>query len=80
VVSGLSILVEQFCAYADMDARINFVQSDFASDQKSKAMHDRLYNTPNAVITEENFSDMSSLSQLPQEPSIAEFDPLAELF
>lgn len=86
VVSGLSILVEQFCAYADMDARINFVNSDFASDQKSKAMHDRVYcdgyyskYNQNFALTEDNLSDMSSQESLPQERSITDIDPLSEL-
>lgn len=86
VVSGLSILVEQFCAYADMDARINFVQSDFVADQKSKAMHDRVYcdnfyskYNANFALTEDNLSDLPSTESAPQAYDPMDFDPLSDL-
>jgi phage terminase large subunit-like protein len=43
IVSALSLLVEQFIGYADVDRRINSYQSAFVADQKSKDMHDQMY-------------------------------------
>ena len=43
IVSALSLLVDQFIGYADMDARINAVSIDFVADQMDKARHDLIY-------------------------------------
>jgi phage terminase large subunit-like protein len=43
IVSGLSILVDQFAAYADMDAKINFVSSQYVADRQAQEMHDMVY-------------------------------------
>ena len=43
IVSALSLLVDQFIGYADMDARINAIDIDYVSDQVEKARHDQIY-------------------------------------
>jgi phage terminase large subunit-like protein len=43
VVSALSVLVDQFGGYADMDSRINQIDTAFVADQKSKLRHDLIY-------------------------------------
>jgi len=86
VVSALSILVEQFGAYADMEARVNFAASDFTADQKSKAQHERMYcdgayskYNQNFALTEDNMMDISSRQEIPQAPDPMDVNPLADL-
>jgi phage terminase large subunit-like protein len=43
IVSAMSLLVEQFIGYADMDSRINSINSDYISNQQSKSIHDQIY-------------------------------------
>ena len=43
IVSAMSLLVEQFIGYADMDSRINSINSDYVSNQQSKSIHDQIY-------------------------------------
>ena len=43
VVSALSILVDQFGGYAEMDSRINQIGTEFTADQRSKDRHDLIY-------------------------------------
>ena len=43
IVSALSLMAEQFGAYADMGAKTMSAEQDFVSDQKAKDMHDKVY-------------------------------------
>jgi len=43
IVSAISLLVEQFIGYADVDSRVNSYQTDFVADQKAKDKHDQIY-------------------------------------
>ena len=43
VVSALSILVDQYGGYADMDSRISQVNTQFIADQRSKDRHEMIY-------------------------------------
>lgn len=43
IVSALSLLAEQFSAYADMDSRINFAESQYTADRKNAERHDQVY-------------------------------------
>jgi hypothetical protein len=43
IVSALSLLVDQFIGYADMDAKINAMSIDYVADQADKARHDLIY-------------------------------------
>ena len=43
IVSAISLLVEQFGGYADVDAHMNSVQQDYVADAKSRAQHEQMY-------------------------------------
>lgn len=43
IVSAISLLVEQFGGYADMDGKVNSINQEYVSDQKSREMHNRVY-------------------------------------
>lgn len=43
IVSAISLLVEQFGGYADMDSRINAINMDYVTDRQTKARHDLIY-------------------------------------
>lgn len=85
IVSALSILVDQFAAYADMDAKINYVQTEYNADKQSTERHNLIYGLGNYskyninfALTENNISDLPSY----QTNTIVEVehDPLYELF
>jgi phage terminase large subunit-like protein len=86
IVSGLSILVDQFAAYADMDSRMSYVSTQYVADQKSKAKHDMIYGlneyskfNVNFALEESNPTTVFQLENTlqPQEQTV---DPLSELF
>ena len=43
IISALSLLVEQFGGYAEMDSRINSVNQDYASNQQMQDAYNRMY-------------------------------------
>jgi len=43
IVSAISLLVEQFAAYAQMDANVTMETTQFAADRQSQARHDLIY-------------------------------------
>lgn len=43
IVSAISLLAEQFGAYADMGARVNFVNTQYATDQQAAERHDLVH-------------------------------------
>lgn len=43
IVSAISLLVEQFGGYADMDARVNSINQDYVSNREMKEMHEMMY-------------------------------------
>lgn len=43
IVSALSLLVEQFIGYADVDSRINSMNQDYVANNRSKEIHDMVY-------------------------------------
>ena len=84
IVSGLSILVDQFAAYADVEAKMNFVSSQYVADRQAKEKHDMVYglgkysqynvnysvdDNPVTIFQTENKTEM-----------LNDIDPLAELF
>jgi hypothetical protein len=87
IVSAISLLVEQFISYADMDGRINSFEQDYVSNKQEKAAHDLMYclgkyaKFSNNDITEENPTTTWQIQQAnqmaPQEPY---FDPLQDVF
>jgi predicted phage terminase large subunit-like protein len=87
IVSALSLLVEQFGAYAEMDSKINFAESQFIADQKSQLIHDRIYGLGRyALHNASNHAEDNPVTLYEQEAAAAlvpapayEFDPLSEL-
>lgn len=85
IVSALSILVDQFSAYADMDGKISFVQSQYVSDQQEKERHDMVYglgkyarfnvNTPieDNPVTQYHAENLKTAE-------ISDIDPLRDIF
>jgi phage terminase large subunit-like protein len=43
IVSAISLLVEQFIGYADVDSRVNSYQTEFVANQQAKDKHDQIY-------------------------------------
>jgi phage terminase large subunit-like protein len=43
IVSAISLLVENFGGYADMDSRVNSINQSYVADAKSKEIHDKVY-------------------------------------
>ncbi len=87
IVSALSLLVEQFGAYAEMDSKINFAESQFVADQKSQQMHDRIYGLGRyAIYNAGNHMEDNPVTVFEQEAAAAmvpapayDFDPFADL-
>ena len=43
IVSAVSLLVEQFGGYADMDSRVNSINQDYTSNREMREMHELVY-------------------------------------
>jgi hypothetical protein len=88
IVSAISLLVDQFIGYADMDSKINTIDMDYVSDQKSKAQHDLVYCLGKYARLNENGNsiDDNPVSTFEREQSGSVvmsnepyFDPLGDL-
>lgn len=85
IVSALSILVDQFGAYAEMESRINMAMTDYVADQQSAERHAQIYclgkyakyNQPEETNPETLF-DMENLGANSYEQDTG-YDPLDEL-
>jgi phage terminase large subunit-like protein len=85
IVSAISLLVEKFAAYAEMEAKVNFAESQYVSDRQSKERHDQIYglgrysryNAANAVI-DDNPVTQFQVGQ--QTETVTDIDPLQDLF
>lgn len=83
VVSGLSILVDVFSAYADMEAKVNFAGSQYVQDQRAKEKHDLIYGLGRYAKLTNNFADDNPTTQFQlgkQVETVTDFDPLQDLF
>ena len=84
IVSGLSILVDQFAAYADMDAKINFVSSQYVADRQAKEKHDMIYGLGNYSRHNVNYAmDDNPVTAFQVDnvrETISDIDPLQDLF
>lgn len=83
IVSALSLLTEQFGAYADMDAKVNFASTQYVADRMSQERHDLIYGLGryaryNASNAEDHPVTVFQLekSGVQESPDI---DPFAEL-
>jgi phage terminase large subunit-like protein len=85
IVSALSLLVEQFIGYADIDSRVNSIQSDYVANQQSKAMHDMVYclgkyaKLNEGVINDDNPTTQYQVQQIAQQIQEPYVDPLQDL-
>jgi phage terminase large subunit-like protein len=43
IVSAISLLVEQFGGYADMDAKVNSVNQDYIANKQAAELHNKIY-------------------------------------
>lgn len=86
VVSAISLLAEVFGAYADMDKRMNSVNSSYVSDTQAKAKHDMIYGLGRyAKYNAANMADDNPVTVFQMETSGqfqggSDIDPLASLF
>jgi predicted phage terminase large subunit-like protein len=90
IVSALSILVEQFGSYAEMEGRMSAASPDFVADPKQKAAYDQIYGQGsfskqwNAAHSETGINNLDMTLpegyKVEQQDSLADYDPLADLF
>jgi phage terminase large subunit-like protein len=93
IVSALSILVEQFASYADMEGRMTSSLASFVPDQRTKEYYDQTYggDTFSKVYTQRSWAaacdaandphtDVQDVMQAEQAASQFDTDPLADLF
>lgn len=85
IVSAISLLVEQFGSYADMDSRVNSINQDYSANIKSKAIHDKVYclgkyakYNDNGAI-EENPKSAYQIAQIAQQVQEPYIDPLQDV-
>jgi phage terminase large subunit-like protein len=85
IISALSLLADQFGAYADMGAKIDLSSTQYVNDKKSAAMHDMIYGL--GAYSQYNASQNDSPTtvyqmesmDVPQDADGANYDPLADL-
>ena len=93
IVSALSILVEQFASYADMEGRITTAAASFIPDQKTKSFYDQTYGGDvfSKVYTQRSWAASMEAADNPElsvqdgvnaEQAVSQFDtdPLVDLF
>jgi len=88
IVSALSLLVEQFIGYADVDSRLNSINQEYVSNQKSKDIHDRMYclgkysrlnEVSNSIDENPNTQWSMSQAQSLQYSNEVDIDPFKDL-
>lgn len=83
IVSALSLLAEQFGAYAEMEQKIDYASTQFTSDRQSKDRHDLIYGLGQyAYLNAGALGDHpTTMFQIENSPiTELEIDPLADLF
>jgi hypothetical protein len=89
IISAVSLLVEQFMGYADMDQKVNSYQQDYVSNKQEKAAHDLMYclgkyaKLSNSGIEDDNPTTTWSVqqaTQIAQATNDPYHDPLADVF
>jgi phage terminase large subunit-like protein len=82
IVSALSILVDQFASYAEMEGRMSSVAPDFISDPKMKQQYDHIYGAGvfEKMVNNKAFEaslehqDMSLLDAMNAEKEVSGYD------
>src|SRR5581483_5255712 len=84
IVSALSLLADQFGAYADMESKVNFASTQYNSDRQSKERHDQIYClgkysrfNNNYEILDDNHVTQFQVSN--QTEVMQDIDPLTDL-
>lgn len=83
IVSALSLLAEQFGAYAEMEQKINYAATQYTADRQSKDRHDLIYGMGQyAYLNAAGMGDHpTTLYQLENSPiTDVDVDPLSDLF
>jgi phage terminase large subunit-like protein len=86
IVSAISLLVEQFGGYADMDQRINSIQQDYTANREMREQHDRVYclgkyaKYANQIQDENPVTAYQVTKAAEQMSPETDIDPLAGLF
>ena len=85
VVSALSLLAEQFGAYADMEQKVNYASTQFVADKQNEARYKQIfglgaYSRYNAGYLDDNPVTTFEMEQAAQNaPVMNEYDPLGDL-
>ena len=84
IISAVSLLVEQFGGYADMDSRVNSINTEYYSNLKEKELHDKIYclgKYAKYAQQDENPVTQFEVAQATESFPVQESynDPLAEL-
>jgi len=87
IVSAISLLVEQFGGYADMEARVNYIDQAYTADKKSKEIHDMMYclgkyaKFNEAGLMDDNpVTAYQSINSPMQQAQESYYDPLADIY
>jgi phage terminase large subunit-like protein len=88
IVDAMSILVNQFSDYADIEGKMTSAAHDFVPDMKGKSFYDQTYgdgkyakyNAHNAALEFPDMAPSELAQQAAQEAYEATQDPLGELF
>lgn len=84
IVSALSILADQFGAYADMDSRVNVADARYVSNRQDKERHDMMYGLGRyakynaALAMDDNPVTQYQIGKTTE--TFSDIDPLADLF
>lgn len=85
IVSAISLLVEQFIGYADIDSKVNSIQSSYVANAQSKDIHDKVYclgkyaKLNEAGLADDNPVTQFQSQQFAQQVQETFTDPLADL-
>lgn len=80
IVSALSLLVEQFGAYADVEARTTFAATQYTADHQSKDRHDMIYGLGRYARYNATEDHPATVFQIENSPVIErDYDPLSDL-
>lgn len=86
IVSVLSILIDQFAGYAEIEGRMTSSQPDFIPDQKTKLHYDQVYGLGKFLKHNANFAldypdaTIWEQAQAEKDADVADSNPLADLF
>lgn len=84
IVSAFSLLADQFGAYADMDARVSYANTQYVADRQAQVKHELIYGLGRFQKYNSNFAiDDNPVTQFQvgkQMETFSDVDPLSDLF